>query len=77
MAANSSIPSKYQTLVTSNADKRGFGGTSKRFNHDATVVSVYGGCGEMDLILKRQDKTWHGFMIKNESSMLSHPFAMY
>lgn len=37
VAANSSIPSKYQTLVTSNADKRGFGGTSKRFNHDATV----------------------------------------
>ena len=38
VAANSSIPSKYQTLVTSNADRRGFGATSKRFNYDATVV---------------------------------------
>ncbi|XP_072045436.1 O(6)-methylguanine-induced apoptosis 2-like [Amphiura filiformis] len=37
VAANSSIPSKYQTLVTSNADKRGFGQTSKRFNYDASV----------------------------------------
>ncbi|XP_072170202.1 O(6)-methylguanine-induced apoptosis 2-like [Diadema setosum] len=36
-APTSSIPSKYQTIVTSNADQRGFGATSKRFNHDLTV----------------------------------------
>lgn len=39
IAANSSIPSKYQTVVVSNADKKGFGGTSTRFQYDAYVVS--------------------------------------
>ncbi|XP_797702.1 O(6)-methylguanine-induced apoptosis 2 [Strongylocentrotus purpuratus] len=37
IAATSSIPSKYQTVVTNNADQRGFGATSKRFNHDMTL----------------------------------------
>ena len=39
VAATSSIPTKYQTIVTSNADKKGFGGTTKRFNHDLNTVS--------------------------------------
>ncbi|XP_038057463.1 O(6)-methylguanine-induced apoptosis 2-like [Patiria miniata] len=37
VAATSSIPTKYQTIVTPNTDKRGFGGTTKRFNHDVNV----------------------------------------
>lgn len=40
ITANSSIPSKYQTVVISNSDKKGFGGTSKRFNYDANVVMI-------------------------------------
>lgn len=39
-AATASIPSKYQTIVISNADKRGFLRQSKRFNYDASAVSM-------------------------------------
>ena len=36
-AATSSIPSKYQTIVIDNSDKRGFLARSRRFKHDTNV----------------------------------------
>ena len=39
VAATSSIPSRYQTIVTDNADKRGFMAKAKRFKVDAFIVS--------------------------------------
>ena len=39
VAATASIPSKYQTIVTDNSDKRGFGGQAKRFQSDYAMVS--------------------------------------
>ncbi|XP_071964528.1 O(6)-methylguanine-induced apoptosis 2-like [Antedon mediterranea] len=36
-AATSSIPSKYQTIVVPNNDKKGFGSQSKRFSHEKDV----------------------------------------
>ena len=38
-AATASIPSKYQTIVIDNADRKGFLSKSRRFNHVASVVS--------------------------------------
>ena len=40
MAANASIPTKFQTIVTDNGDKKGFLGKSKRFKDDAYAVSI-------------------------------------
>lgn len=40
VAATASIPSKYQTIVTDNADKRGFLGQAKRFRFDEAMVST-------------------------------------
>lgn len=38
VAATASIPSKYQTIVTDNSDKRGFGAQAKRFQSDFAMV---------------------------------------
>ena len=38
-AATSSIPSKYQTVVIKNNDKKGFQSKSKRFTYDSDIVS--------------------------------------
>lgn len=38
VAATASIPSKYQTIVTDNSDKRGFGAQAKRFQSDYAMV---------------------------------------
>jgi len=39
--APASIPSKYQTLVIDNSDKKGFLSKSKRFNYDLWAVSSH------------------------------------
>ena len=39
-AATASIPSKYQTIVIGNADRKGFLTKSRRFNYDASIVSI-------------------------------------
>ncbi|KAK7489463.1 hypothetical protein BaRGS_00019262, partial [Batillaria attramentaria] len=39
-AANASIPTKYQTIVTDNADKRGFLAQAKRFNPNANLTDA-------------------------------------
>ena len=38
-AATTSIPTKYQTIVTSNSDKKGFSAQAKRFTNDYYMVS--------------------------------------
>lgn len=38
VAATASIPSRYQTIVTDNADKKGFLSQAKRFRFDAGLV---------------------------------------
>ena len=38
-AATTSIPTKYQTIVTSNADKKGFSCQAKRFSDDYYMVN--------------------------------------
>lgn len=38
-AATSSIPSKYQTIVIDNSDKKGFLSKSRRFNAELTQVA--------------------------------------
>ena len=40
VAANASIPTKFQTIVTENSDRKGFLAKSKRFRPDANVVSI-------------------------------------
>lgn len=40
VAANASIPTKYQTIVTDNADKKGFQAKSKRFKVDAFITEA-------------------------------------
>ncbi|XP_060072343.1 O(6)-methylguanine-induced apoptosis 2-like [Ylistrum balloti] len=42
VAATASIPSKYQTIVTDNADKRGFLSKAKRFKYDAFITDAPG-----------------------------------
>lgn len=42
VAATASIPSKYQTIVTDNADKRGFMSQAKRFRFDAGLTDAPG-----------------------------------
>ncbi|XP_052075026.1 O(6)-methylguanine-induced apoptosis 2-like [Mytilus californianus] len=42
VAATSSIPSRYQTIVTDNADKRGFLGQAKRFRFDEAMTDAPG-----------------------------------
>nr|XP_022319607.1 O(6)-methylguanine-induced apoptosis 2-like [Crassostrea virginica]XP_022319608.1 O(6)-methylguanine-induced apoptosis 2-like [Crassostrea virginica] len=42
VAATASIPSKYQTIVTDNSDKRGFGGQAKRFQSDYAMTDAPG-----------------------------------
>lgn len=41
VAATSSIPSKYQTIVTDNADRKGFNAQAKRFQAESHFVSLY------------------------------------
>ncbi|CAH1253447.1 STPG1 [Branchiostoma lanceolatum] len=41
-AATSSIPSKFQTIVSDNSDKRGFGAKARRFNHDEHMNDLPG-----------------------------------
>lgn len=40
VAANASIPTKYQTIVTDNTDKKGFQAKSKRFKGDAFITEA-------------------------------------
>lgn len=40
VAATASIPSRYQTIVTDNSDKKGFGAQAKRFHSDFAMVGV-------------------------------------
>lgn len=40
-AASSSIPSKYQTIVTDNSEKKGFLSRSRRFNEDSLVSLLH------------------------------------
>ena len=40
VAASSSIPSKFQTIVTDNSEQKGFGSASKRFQYEDLVVSI-------------------------------------
>ena len=40
VAATSSIPSKYQTIVTDNSDRKGFGAQAKRFQGENYVVCI-------------------------------------
>ena len=40
-AATSSIPSKYQTIVTNNSDRRGFQSRTRRFPDDDRIVSKH------------------------------------
>ena len=40
VAATASIPSRYQTVITNNADQKGFLSKSKRFSHEMTSVSI-------------------------------------
>ncbi|KAK3090498.1 hypothetical protein FSP39_012318 [Pinctada imbricata] len=42
VAATASIPSKYQTIVTDNADKKGFSAQAKRFQFDAAMTDAPG-----------------------------------
>ena len=39
VAATTSIPTKYQTIVIDNSDYKGFGAKSRRFNYDKDGVS--------------------------------------
>lgn len=41
-AASASIPSKYQTIVTNNSDKKGFNSRAKRFSSDYYVTDAPG-----------------------------------
>jgi len=41
VAATSSIPSKYQTIVTDNADRKGFGNQAKRFQPESHFVCLF------------------------------------
>ena len=41
VAASTSIPTKFQTLVTSNADKKGFSSQAKRFPSDIYMVGYF------------------------------------
>ncbi|XP_013417017.1 O(6)-methylguanine-induced apoptosis 2-like [Lingula anatina] len=36
-APNASIPSRYQTIITDNSDRKGFLSKAKRFNHEAII----------------------------------------
>ena len=40
-AASASIPSKYQTIVTDNSDRKGFLSRTRRFNHEGEIVRVF------------------------------------
>lgn len=40
VAASSSIPTKFQTIVTDNSDKKGFMTKAKRFKDDSFMVSI-------------------------------------
>lgn len=40
VAATSSIPSKYQTIVTDNSDRKGFSSQAKRFHSESHFVSL-------------------------------------
>jgi len=55
VAANASIPTKFQTIVTDNGDKKGFLGKSKRFKDDAYITEApppgqYGEMAKVDKI---------------------------
>ncbi|XP_048758846.1 O(6)-methylguanine-induced apoptosis 2-like isoform X2 [Ostrea edulis] len=42
VAATASIPSRYQTIVTDNSDKKGFGAQAKRFHSDFAMTDAPG-----------------------------------
>jgi len=41
VAASSSIPTKYQTIVTDNSDRKGFNSRSKRFDSSVLVSKIF------------------------------------
>jgi len=41
VAATSSIPSRYQTIVTDNSDRKGFTSQAKRFTAESHFVSLF------------------------------------
>ncbi|XP_031563279.1 O(6)-methylguanine-induced apoptosis 2-like [Actinia tenebrosa] len=53
-AASSSIPSKYQTIVTDNSEKKGFLSRSRRFNEDSLTYNP--GPGRYDQLTKTESE---------------------
>ncbi|XP_059176190.1 O(6)-methylguanine-induced apoptosis 2-like [Physella acuta] len=69
VAANASIPTKFQTIVTENCDKKGFLSKAKRFNDDSfmTEVPAPGSYGA----LSKDDVTNPSFSKKGTGSFAS------
>ncbi|OWF47410.1 O(6)-methylguanine-induced apoptosis 2 [Mizuhopecten yessoensis] len=69
VAATASIPSKYQTIVTDNADKRGFLSKAKRFKYDAFITEAPGPGGYVGHV--KMDNNSTSFSKKGTGSFAS------
>ncbi|CAL1536431.1 unnamed protein product [Lymnaea stagnalis] len=80
VAANASIPTKYQTIITENSDKRGFLTKAKRFKDDsflteAPAPGTYGDVNILDTTNPSLSKKGTGSFASKSKRQLNYTFS--